>query len=77
MFESGLAHLAGTHMIAATPEIALGCEFYQADYFLETDILETRFPTGNGVVMVPDGPGLGIKPDLAKLEHFAVSRAVA
>ena len=77
MFESGLAHLAGTHMIAATPEIALGCEFYQADYFLETDILETRFPTGNGVVMVPDGPGLGIKPDLTKLEHFAVSRAVA
>ncbi|MFT7595851.1 MAG: muconate cycloisomerase [Paracoccaceae bacterium] len=77
MFESGLAHLAGTHMIAATPEIALGCEFYQADYFLETDILETRFPTGNGVVTVPDGPGLGIRPDLAKLERFAVNRAVA
>lgn len=77
MFESGLAHLAGTHMIAATPEITLGCEFYQADYFLETDILETRFDTGNGVVRVPDGPGLGIRPDLEKLEHFAVSRVVA
>ena len=41
MFEAGLAHLAGTHMIAATPEISLGCEFYQASYFLKEDILES------------------------------------
>ncbi len=30
MFETGIAHLAGTHVIAATPNISLGCEFYQA-----------------------------------------------
>ena len=28
MFEAGLAHAAGTHMLAATPEITLGCDFY-------------------------------------------------
>ena len=39
MFEAGLAHLAGAHMIAATPEITLGCEFYQARYYLTEDIL--------------------------------------
>ena len=75
MFEAGLAHLAGTHMIAATPEITLGCEFYQAEYFLKEDILEERFPVENGQVIVPDGPGLGIRPDLDKLKHYAVRTA--
>ncbi|MEM9431856.1 MAG: enolase C-terminal domain-like protein, partial [Pseudomonadota bacterium] len=40
MFETGLGHLAGAHMIAATPEIGLGCEFYQSRYYLSEDILE-------------------------------------
>ncbi len=71
MFESGLAHLAGAHMIAATPEITLGCEFYQAQYYLAEDILEAPFPSEGGKVTVPDGPGLGIRPDLDKLQHFA------
>ena len=66
MFEAGLAHLAGTHMIAATPEITLGCEFYQARYFLVEDILDTPFRIENGDVIVPDGPGLGasVNPDM-------------
>ena len=70
IFESGLAHLAGTHMIAATPEIRFGCEFYQASYYLCEDILETPFPAKGGAVQVPDGPGLGIRPDLEKLERY-------
>ncbi|WP_170559993.1 enolase C-terminal domain-like protein [Ruegeria atlantica] len=76
MFEAGLAHLAGTHMIAATPEITLGCEFYQASYFLAEDILEEPFEIKQGHVVVPDGPGLGGRPDVAKLDHYAVSRVV-
>ncbi len=75
MFEAGLAHLAGTHMIAATPEITLGCEFYQATYFLKEDILETPFQVQNGQVVVPDGPGLGGRPDLNKLDHYAVAKS--
>ncbi len=77
MFEAGLAHLAGTHMIAATPEITLGCEFYQASYFLKEDILETPFQVSNGQVVVPDGPGLGNRPEIAKLNHYAAAKAVA
>jgi muconate cycloisomerase len=77
MFEAGLAHLAGTHMIAATPEITLGCEFYQASYFLKEDILEAPFAVENGQVVVPDGPGLGCRPDIGKLDHYSQSRAVA
>ncbi|NNK77172.1 MAG: muconate cycloisomerase, partial [Litoreibacter sp.] len=77
MFEAGLAHLAGAHMIAATPEITLGCEFYQASYFLREDILEDPFPVKDGNVIVPEAPGLGGRPDLGKLDHYAVEQAVA
>ncbi len=72
MFEAGLAHLAGTHMIAATPEITLGCEFYQAQYYLVEDILEEPLRHVDGQVVVPDGAGLGGTPDLKKLERFRV-----
>ena len=75
MFESGLAHLAGTHMIASTPSITLGCEFYQARYYLAEDILEEPFPCNGGEVRIPNGPGLGIRPDIARLERFAVGKS--
>lgn len=71
MFETGIAHLAGTHMIAATPNISLGCEFYQATYFLERDLLVEPFPVRNGKVVVPRTPGLGIKVDEDRLRHYA------
>ncbi|MBO9420767.1 MULTISPECIES: enolase C-terminal domain-like protein [Stappiaceae] len=77
MFEAGIAHLAGTHMIAATTEITLGCEFYQASYFLKQDILETPFPVKNGQVTVPNTPGLGICPNIDRLNHFALAKAAA
>jgi muconate cycloisomerase len=72
MFESGLAHLAGAHMIAATPEITLGCEFYQATYFLRQDILASPFPVDGGHVVVPDTPGLGVEINHDALDEFAV-----
>lgn len=77
MFEAGLAHLAGAHMIAATPQIALGCEFYQAKFYLVEDILEIPFSCENGVVRVPDAPGLGGRPDTAKLDRYAVAKGQA
>lgn len=76
MFEAGVAHLAGTHMIAATPEISLGCEFYQASYFLVEDILEQPFLVRDGQVIVPQTAGLGQRPDLSKLDHYAVTKSV-
>jgi muconate cycloisomerase len=74
MFETGIAHLAGTHMIAATPNISLGCEFYQAKYFLERDLLAEPFPIENGRVIVPRTPGLGVKVDEDRVKHYAVER---
>lgn len=77
MFEAGIAHLAGTHMIAATPEITLGCEFYQARYYLERDILAAPFPYDGGRIRVPEGPGLGISPDLDAVRYFAIRTSSA
>lgn len=77
MFETGLAHLAGTHMIAATPAITLGCEFYQAGYFLAEDLLETPFAVENGQVVVPDAPGLGARPDMGKIAKFSIMESTA
>lgn len=75
MFETGLAHLAGTHMIAATPEITLGCEFYQARYFLAEDILATPFRIEAGQVVVPDTPGLGATPDPDRIARHTISKS--
>lgn len=72
MFETGIAHLAGTHMIAAAPNITLGCEFYQARYYLENDLLAAPFPIENGQVVVPDGPGLGRDVDSSKVAEYAI-----
>lgn len=73
MFETGLAHLAGVHMIACAPNISLGCEFYQAGYFLVEDLLSQPFPVENGEVLVPNTPGLGLQPDVDRLKEFAVA----
>lgn len=75
MFEAGIAHLAGTHLIASTPEITLGCEFYQAKYFLTEDILSSPFPIDNGHVIVPETPGLGIDVNREALEKYHIRRS--
>lgn len=73
MFESGLAHLAGVHMISCTPNISLGCEFYQATYYLNQDLMDGPFPIVAGQVVVPDCPGLGMDVDMQVLEKHTVA----
>nr|WP_245442782.1 enolase C-terminal domain-like protein [Methylobacterium terrae] len=60
LWEGGIALAAGTQMIAATPGISLGCEFYMPHHVLTDDVLEARVPVEGGEVVVPKGPGLGI-----------------
>jgi muconate cycloisomerase len=61
LWEGGIGLAAGTQLIAATPGISLGCEFYMPHHVLTEDVLEERVPNRNGHVVVPDGPGLGIR----------------
>jgi muconate cycloisomerase len=72
MCETGIAGTAGAHMIAATANISLGCEFYQPLYYLTEDLLAQPFPVRNGKVQVPTGPGLGIEVDEDRLRRYAI-----
>ncbi len=73
MFETGLAHAAGTHLMAAVPDLRLQCEFYMATYYAKDDILTDPFPLRNGRVHVPTGSGLGVEVDPEKLAKYAVA----
>lgn len=75
MFETGLAHRAGLHMIAATPAITLGCEFYQSRYYLEHDPVARPLELVEGCLVVPQEPGLGAPIDTEILSHHTVNRS--
>ena len=70
MFETGIAHAAGTHLMAAVPDLDLGCEFYMSTYYTKEDILAEPFPVRNGVVHVPTTPGLGVTIDPKRLTKY-------
>ena len=63
MFETSIAHAAGMHLAAALPELTLGCEFYMSTYFASADITDPKLPVSDGKVRLPQGAGLGVKPD--------------
>ncbi len=74
MFETGIAHAAGAHLMNSIPHLILGCEFYMANYYLQEDILTSPFPVKNGKVVVPTGPGLGVEPDLDLIRKFTTHK---
>jgi len=72
MFETGIAHTAGAHLMGAVPELILGCEFYMSTYYIEEDLLEEPFALKDGQVMVPTAPGLGISINHEKLLKYRI-----
>ena len=70
MFETGVAHAAGAHLMAALPELELGCEFYMATFYAREDLLAEPFPVRDGLVHVPNGPGLGVTVDPDRLARY-------
>lgn len=76
MFETGLAHAAGAHLMAAVPDLKLECEFYMATYYAQEDILTVPFPVRNGRVHVPTKPGLGVTVNPEKLTQYAVAEVL-
>jgi muconate cycloisomerase len=77
LWEGGIALAAGTQLIAATPGISLGCEFYMPHHVLTEDVLEERIANHEGAVVVPDVPGLGIRISEASLKAGAKHLAEA
>ena len=70
MFETGIAHAAGAHLMAALPDLHLGCEFYMSTYYLREDVLAEPFPVRGGLVHVPAGPGLGVTVDPERVARY-------
>lgn len=70
MFETSIAHMAGTHLMAAIPNLTLGCEFYMSTYYAQADIALQPFPVRGGHVHVPTAPGLGTAPDPDTLARY-------
>jgi muconate cycloisomerase len=58
MFETGIAHLAGTHLIAATPNIYAGLRILPGQVLPRARFAAEPFPIENGRVVVPGHPGL-------------------
>ena len=73
MFEGGLAIAAGLHMVAATPNIALGAEFYTSTWVMGVDILENPIEIDNGMTRVPTGPGLGVDIDESRVKRIGTA----
>lgn len=72
MFEAGVALAAGIHLVASTPNIALGAEFYTANHVLGVDILARPLDLSGGASHLPDGPGLGVEVDEAALKSVTL-----
>lgn len=72
MFEAGVALAAGIHLVASTPNISLGAEFYTANHVLGVDILTRPLDLSGGASHLPGGPGLGVEVDAAALKSVTV-----
>ena len=73
MFETGIASTAGAHLMAAIPDLTLGCEFYMPTYYLQEDILCKPFQVNKGQVIIPTKTGLGVEVNLDVLSKYRVS----
>ena len=71
LWEGGLALAAGPQFIAAMPGVSLGCEFYMPSHVLTADILEVPVENRDGEVIVPHGPGLGVRVSEASVRDGA------
>ncbi|HJS30674.1 MAG TPA: enolase C-terminal domain-like protein, partial [Alphaproteobacteria bacterium] len=71
MFEGGIAIAAGLHMVAATPNVSLGAEFYTSNYVMGVEVLATPIGIKNGRTQVPTAPGLGVRVDEVRIRSIA------
>lgn len=73
MFESSIGHMAGAQLMAAVPELSLGCEFYMSNYYAAEDIAAEPFPAYDGHVHLSGSPGLGASPDRQRLARYTLA----
>lgn len=67
--ELGLSTAANLHLAAATPNLSIAID--SSYVYLADDIIPERLPIIGGYARVPEGPGLGVEPDPAKVARYA------
>ncbi|HEV8308134.1 MAG TPA: muconate cycloisomerase family protein [Methylomirabilota bacterium] len=70
MIETAIGTAAYAHFAASTPVVTEGCELF-GPLLLADDLTREGIRYQDGHVLVPDGPGLGVTLDEAKLERYA------
>jgi D-galactarolactone cycloisomerase len=68
-FGGGLALLSSLHLLAATGGDGL-LEFDPRDNPVREAVIGSLLPVENGTIPVPQGPGLGVAPDLQSLASY-------
>ena len=71
MPELGIGTLGGLHLAVASTVFSYGAELI-GPWMFEDDLLKTKPKLEGGRMLVPAGPGLGIKVDERKLERYSV-----
>lgn len=73
MWEAGIGIAAALHFAASTPVVRYGSDFYIPDFLLEDDMITRPLPMEDGYMLLPDGPGLGVEPELDALRRWATT----
>ena len=69
MIETSLGTAAYLHFGAVLPRLDYGCELF-GPLLLGGDIASTPVAYADGQVLVPEGPGLGVEVDEAKVDRY-------
>ena len=73
VFSTAISLAANLHFIASIPNSYL-LEFDQNPNALRTELLDRPIePDNQGVVTVPEGPGLGVRLDLETMQRYAAA----
>jgi muconate cycloisomerase len=68
--ESSVSSAAALHLACAVPKADWGVSL--THFYLAEDIVRRPLPLKDGLVALPDGPGLGVEVDEAAVERFRV-----
>ena len=79
--ETGIGNLANIHLAAAAESVTLSCVVpvsqpaeaqtgNVAGIYYADDLITAPLELRDGAILVPDGPGMGIAVDEAKIEKY-------
>jgi O-succinylbenzoate synthase len=74
MLESGIGRAANLHL-TSLPGFTLPGDTSASDRYFAEDLIDPPFRlTDHGTLLVPEGPGLGVVPDPARVRRFSIGR---